>query len=113
MQQETIHAFLQRRELSTAAPTQPGTFRARCSILHLQGVLEDVNLNQAITEVCRNAVRAFVEDRTDPAGRVTLNTMNNFMQRATGQEPWLSALKVRTAAGMRHWMGVHHAVCLC
>ena len=86
---------------------------ARRCILYLQGVLEDVNLNQAITEVCRNAVRAFVEDRTDEAGRVTLNTMNNFMQRATGQEPWLSALKVGTVAGMRSCMRVHHKVCHC
>ena len=81
--------------------------------MHLQGVLEDVNLNQAITEVCRNAVRAFVEDRTDSAGRVTLNTMNNFMQRATGQEPWLSALKVGPVPGMRRCLGGHHTVGIC
>ena len=81
--------------------------------MHLQGVLEDVNLNQTITEVCRNAVRAFVEDRTDSAGRVTLNTMNNFMQRATGQEPWLSALKVGLVPGMRRCPRVHHAMCFC
>jgi len=62
----------------------------------VQGVLQDVELNQRMTEVCRQAVRAFVEDRTDKDGRVSIKGLNKFAQ-MTGlgaQEPWVSVIKV-------------------
>lgn len=49
-----------------------------------------------MTGVCRQAVRAFVEDRTDKDGRVSIKTLNKFAQ-MTGlgaQEPWVNVLKV-------------------
>ena len=60
----------------------------------LQGVLEDVTLNQELVETSRLAVRAFVEDRTDSDGRVSLNALNKFAQLAFAQEPWMATLKV-------------------
>ena len=62
----------------------------------MQGVLQDVELNQRMTEVCRQAVRAFVEDRTDKDGRVSIKALNKFAQ-MTGlgaQEPWVNVIKV-------------------
>jgi len=62
----------------------------------VQGVLQDVELNQRMTEVCRQAVRAFVEDRTDKDGRVSIKALNKFAQ-MTGlgaQEPWVNVIKV-------------------
>lgn len=62
----------------------------------LQGVLVDVELNQRMTEVCRNSVRAFVEDRTDKDGRVSIKALNKFAQ-MTGlgaREPWTDVIKV-------------------
>ena len=62
----------------------------------MQGVLQDVELNQRMTEVCRLAVRAFVEDRTDKDGRVSIKALNKFAQ-MTGlgaQEPWVNVIKV-------------------
>lgn len=62
----------------------------------VQGVLVDVELNQRMTGVCRNSVRAFVEDRTDKDGRVSIKALNKFSQ-MTGfgaQEPWNDVLKV-------------------
>ncbi len=58
--------------------------------------MQDVELNQRMTEVCRQAVRAFVEDRTDKDGRVSIKGLNKFAQ-MTGlgaQEPWVSVIKV-------------------
>ncbi len=49
-----------------------------------------------MTEVCRQAVRAFVEDRTDKDGRVSIKALNKFAQ-MTGlgaQEPWVNVIKV-------------------
>lgn len=62
----------------------------------VQGVLQDVELNQRMTEVCRQAVRAFVEDRTDKDGRVSIKALNKFAQ-MTGfgaPEPWVNVIKV-------------------
>ena len=62
----------------------------------VQGVLVDVELNQRMTEVCRNIVRSFVEDRTDKDGRVSIKALNKFAQ-MTGfgaQEPWNNVIKV-------------------
>lgn len=62
----------------------------------VQGVLVDVELNQRMTEVCRNSVRSFVEDRTDKDGRVSIKALNKFAQ-MTGfgaQEPWNNVIKV-------------------
>lgn len=60
-----------------------------------QGVLEEVTLLQEITEICREAVRAFVEDRTDANGRVSQDSMNNFARSlGFGQQPWTKPLKV-------------------
>ena len=36
----------------------------------MQGILEEVTLLQDITEACRSAVRAFVEERTDDNDQV-------------------------------------------
>ncbi|KAL3142075.1 Magnesium chelatase [Trebouxia sp. C0010 RCD-2024] len=60
-----------------------------------RGVLVDVELNQRMTEVCRNSVRAFVEDRTDKDGRVSIKALNKFAQ-MTGlgaREPWTDVIK--------------------
>ena len=68
----------------------------------LKGVLVDVELNQRMTEVCRNSVRAFVEDRTDKDGRVSIKALNKFAQ-MTGlgaQEPWTEVIKVRSTSGL-------------
>lgn len=49
-----------------------------------------------MTEVCRNSVRSFVEDRTDKDGRVSIKALNKFAQ-MTGfgaQEPWNEVIKV-------------------
>ena len=49
-----------------------------------------------MTEVCRNIVRSFVEDRTDKDGRVSIKALNKFAQ-MTGfgaQEPWNNVIKV-------------------
>ena len=63
----------------------------------MQGVLEEVSLLQEITEACRGAVRAFVEDRTDSKGRVSQDSLNNFARSiGFGQQPWTKALKVTT-----------------
>ena len=64
--------------------------------LPVQGVLEEVSLLQEINEAARACVRAFVEDRTDSAGRVSKDSFANFA-RMTGlqAQPWEQALKVR------------------
>ena len=61
----------------------------------LQGVLEEVNLLQEITEAARESVRLFVEDRTDANGVVSFDSFANFA-RMTGlqAQPWEAALKV-------------------
>lgn len=52
---------------------------------------------QEIVEAVRNAVRAFVEDRTDKDGRVSLDSLNNFARNLGFQEqPWVRSLKVTT-----------------
>ena len=63
----------------------------------LQGILKDVELLQTITEACREAVRAFVNRRTNKAGRVTTETLTDgFMRFAgLGAEPWAKPLQVR------------------
>lgn len=62
----------------------------------MQGVLEEVALLQEITEACRGAVRAFVEDRTDSDGRVSQDSLNNFARSiGFGQQPWTKALQAR------------------
>ena len=43
-----------------------------------QGVLEEVTLLQEITEACRAAVRAFVSERTDKLGRVSVDALTSF-----------------------------------
>lgn len=62
----------------------------------MQGVLKDVELNQRMTEVCRTAVRSFVEDRTDKDGRVSVKSINKFAQMAGfgAKEPWNTVIKV-------------------
>jgi magnesium chelatase subunit H len=61
----------------------------------MQGILEEVNLLQDITEACRACVRAFVEDRTDSQGQVSLDSFANFARNLGFQkQPWEAALKV-------------------
>ena len=73
----------------------------------LQGVLEEVSLLQEITEACRGAVRAFVEDRTDSKGRVSQDSLNNFARSiGFGQQPWTKSLKVTTCIGLLHLWSV-------
>ena len=79
---------------STCAVNEAWLLLTTCVLL--QGVLQDVELNQRMTEVCRNSVRAFVEDRTDSDGRVSIKALNKFAQ-MTGfgaQEPWNGVIKV-------------------
>ena len=61
----------------------------------VQGILEEVNLLQDITEAARSCVRAFVEDRTDANGIVSTDSFASFA-RMTGlqAQPWEKALKV-------------------
>jgi len=61
----------------------------------MQGILEEVNLLQDISEAARNAVRLFVEDRTDANGLVSIDSFANFARMAGFQaQPWEKALKV-------------------
>ena len=66
----------------------------------MQGILKDVELLQSITEACRESVRAFVERRTNTAGRVTTETLSEgFMRFAgLGAQPWTEPLKVTPTA---------------
>ena len=65
-----------------------------------QGILEEVNLLQEITEAARACVRAFVEDRTDASGLVSTDSFASFARGMGLQaQPWEAALKVpRTSA---------------
>ena len=59
---------------------------------------------QEITEACRGAVRAFVEDRTDSKGRVSQDSLNNFARSiGFGQQPWTKSLKVTTCNFILHF----------
>lgn len=54
-----------------------------------------MTLLQEITEATRVAVRAFVEDRTDKEGRVSLDSLSSFARNiGFGSQPWATALKV-------------------
>lgn len=58
-------------------------------------MLEEVTLLQEITEAARACVRAFVEDRTDANGLVSIDSFANFARMAGLQaQPWEAALKV-------------------
>ena len=60
-----------------------------------QGILEEVNLLQEITEAARACVRAFVEDRTDASGLVSTDSFASFARGMGLQaQPWEAALKV-------------------
>lgn len=62
----------------------------------LQGILEEVNLLQEITEACRACVRSFVEDRTDSQGEVSIDSFANIARNLGFQkQPWEEALKVQ------------------
>lgn len=62
----------------------------------LQGILEEVNLLQEITEACRTCVRSFVEDRTDSQGQVSIDSFANIARNMGFQkQPWEEALKVQ------------------
>mmetsp|Transcript_19225 Transcript_19225/g.48335 ORF Transcript_19225/g.48335 Transcript_19225/m.48335 type:complete len:1421 (+) Transcript_19225:248-4510(+) len=57
------------------------------------GVLDDVSLNQEITEAVRQSVRALVGRSTNSMGRVeAVNPMASMMEAMTGA-PWTNALK--------------------
>ncbi|EIE24949.1 magnesium chelatase subunit H [Coccomyxa subellipsoidea C-169] len=59
-----------------------------------KGLLEEVNLLQEITEACRSCVRAFVEDRTDSQGQVSIDSFANIARNFGFQkQPWEEALK--------------------
>ena len=61
----------------------------------LQGILADVELLQEITMASREAVGAFVADRTDKAGRVSGSALKNFARLANlDREPYMKALEV-------------------
>lgn len=60
-----------------------------------RGVLEEVTLLQEITEACRAAVRAFVEERTDKQGRVSVDALAGFARSMRLTTPaYEKALKV-------------------
>ena len=64
-----------------------------------QGILEEVNLLQEITEAARTCVRAFVEDRTDASGLVSTDSFAGFARGMGLQaQPWEAALKVPHAS---------------
>ena len=64
----------------------------------MQGILEEVNLLQEVTEAARACVRAFVEDRTDASGLVSTDSFASFARGMGLQaQPWEAALKVRPA----------------
>ena len=64
-----------------------------------QGILEEVNLLQEITEAARACVRAFVEDRTDASGLVSTDSFATFARGMGLQaQPWEAALKVPRAS---------------
>lgn len=66
------------------------------SNLSLQGILADVELLQEITMASREAVGAFVQDRTDKDGRVSGSALKNFARLANfDREPYMKALEVR------------------
>jgi hypothetical protein len=55
-----------------------------------------VELLQEITMASREAVGAFVADRTDKAGRVSGSALKNFARLANlDREPYMKALEVR------------------
>ncbi|BAW96043.1 magnesium protoporphyrin IX chelatase, subunit H [[Synechococcus] sp. NIES-970] len=56
-----------------------------------KGILEDVELLQAITEACRAAVRALVMEQVNAEGRVSLVSKLNFFNMGK-KEPWVEAL---------------------
>ncbi|OKH19736.1 magnesium chelatase subunit H [[Limnothrix rosea] IAM M-220] len=56
-----------------------------------KGILEDVNLLQDITEACRAAVRALVEQQINDEGRVSLVARLNFLNLGK-KTPWLESL---------------------
>jgi len=68
------------------------------------GILDDVQLNEKITEACRNAVRALVEQSTDSDGRIkevksafdeAIGEVGNFFSSAMGQgkkKVWTQAI---------------------
>ena len=69
----------------------------------MQGVLEEVTLLQEITEACRAAVRAFVEERTDKQGRVSVDALAGFARSMRLTTPaYEKALKVCTPRSCRH-----------
>ncbi|MBD2480495.1 magnesium chelatase subunit H [Planktothrix sp. FACHB-1365] len=55
------------------------------------GVLADVELLQKITEACRAALTALVNEQTDAEGRVSLVSKLNFFNMGK-KEPWIEAL---------------------
>lgn len=59
-------------------------------------MLADVELLQDITMASRDAVNAFVQDRTDKDGRVSGNALKNFARFANfDREPYMKSLEVR------------------
>lgn len=71
-----------------------------------QGILEEVNLLQEMTEACRACVRAFVNDRTDPQGRVSIDSFANFARNLGFQkQPWEEALKVFSIEAFQALLG--------
>lgn len=65
------------------------------SVGGVQGVLADVELLQEITMASREAVGAFVEDRTDRDGNVSSNALTNLARRGGfGKEPYMKAIEV-------------------
>ncbi|ANV83710.1 magnesium chelatase subunit H [Picosynechococcus sp. PCC 7003] len=56
-----------------------------------KGILEDVELLQAITEACRAAVRALVMEQVNAEGRVSLVSKLNFFNMGK-KAPWVEAL---------------------
>ncbi len=59
-----------------------------------QGVLNDVDLLQRITEACRVCVREFVRDRTGLDGRIGTNYLTSIMK-FTGfyVDPWVRGVQ--------------------
>jgi magnesium chelatase subunit H len=59
-----------------------------------KGTLEDVALNERITQACRKCITEFVKDRTGGDGRIGTNKLSQLLK-FTGfyREPWARALR--------------------
>ncbi len=77
----------------------------------VQGVLADVEALEDIKMATRDAVTAFVDDRTDKNGRVSKNALANFARLGgLGKEPYMKAIEARNFAPSCPPFFVYHSL---